>query len=147
MALIEKVNQSYQLHEVVPAFNANQVADVGKYLQTKLGRQLQEHFIVLSLNALLEVMSIDTVAIGQVDNVKVTPREVFQIALLNNAQRIIVAHNHPSGHVSPSLADNTFTKNLKEVGDLMKLPVIDHFVVGAHDYFSYAAEGQMNFFD
>ncbi|MFR4248919.1 MAG: JAB domain-containing protein [Leuconostoc lactis] len=144
MSLITKTNQGYQLQEATPVFNAQHATDVGEYLKRKIGRQLQEHLIVLSLNAVLEVVSVDTVAIGQVDNVQVTPREVFQIALLNNAQRIIIAHNHPSGHVSPSMADNTFTKNLKEVGELMKLPVIDHFIVGTQSYFSYAEEGRMS---
>ena len=63
---------------------------------------------------------------------------MFQIALLNNASSIILAHNHPSGHLIPSQEDNAITQKLKEIGQLLQVPVNDHFIVTTDDYYSFA---------
>lgn len=138
MNLINKTTQGYQLRDVVAEFTATSAIDVGHYFQDRIGRQLQEHFVVLSLNAALEVISADTIAIGQITGVHVTPRDIFQIALLNNAASIMVGHNHPSGRIQPSLSDDNTTQELKKLSDVMQLPLHDHFVVSAHSYYSYA---------
>lgn len=143
MTMINTSPHGYQLREVAPNFTANSSTAVGQYLQEHIGRQLQEHFVVLSLNAALEVISLDTIAIGQITGVNVMPREVFQIALLNNAASIIITHNHPSGHVLPSQTDNKFTQRLKKLSDMMHLPLRDHFIVSGKCYYSYAENEQL----
>ncbi len=89
----------------------------------------REYFVVLLLDAKHHVLAVNTVAIGQVDEVQVHPREVFKPALIMGAAEILLAHNHPSGDCSPSLADEAFTRRLCDAGRLLGVPVLDHVIV------------------
>lgn len=99
-----------------------------------LGRYLQhadrEHFVSLMLDVRNQVIGIHTVSVGSLFAAIVSPREVFKAAILANAAAIIVAHNHPSGDVSPSPEDIQVTKTLKEAGKLLDIEVLDHLIVG-----------------
>ena len=66
----------------------------------------------------------------------VSPREVFQKALLANAVGIVLLHNHPSGDPTPSKQDINVTKRLMEAGDIIGVNVLDHLVIGRPGYFS-----------
>jgi len=90
----------------------------------------RENMHVLHLDVRNRVIGSERVAIGTLDSVEVHPREVFKGAILNNASRIILAHNHPSGLVTPSKADIDLTKRLGEIGKMMGIPVLDHVIVG-----------------
>lgn len=138
MTNIKVTDTGFQLRDVSVDFTAKSAIAVGNYLKNKLGRQLQERLIVMSLNSQLDVIASDTIAIGQISSIVVSPREVFQIALLNNASSIILAHNHPSGHLMPSQEDIALTQTLREVGQLLQVPVNDHFIVSTDDYYSFA---------
>lgn len=138
MSNIKVTDTGFQLRDVSVDFTARSVIAVGQYLKQKIGRQLQERLIVMSLNSQLDVIASDTIAIGQISSVVVSPREVFQVALLNNASSIIIAHNHPSGHLAASQADIALTKKLREIGQLLQVPVNDHFIVNTDDYYSFA---------
>ena len=65
----------------------------------------------------------------------------MQRALLCNASRIMVAHNHPSGDSSPSREDKKSTMKIKEACDLMGISLLDHIIIGEDEYFSFKAEG------
>jgi len=68
----------------------------------------------------------------------VHPREVFKGALLANAHAIIIAHNHPSGDVEPSIADKTSTEKLVDAGKLLNIEILDHVIIGSKGgYFSF----------
>ena len=90
----------------------------------------QEHFIMLSLNTKNKVVGVHTIFIGSVNASIVSPREVFQRALLNNAVGIIVAHNHPSGNPTPSTQDIDVTKRLVEAGQIVGIDILDHLIIG-----------------
>jgi len=60
----------------------------------------------------------------------VSPREVFKGAILNNATRIILVHNHPSGQAEPSAEDEEINEVLREAGKLLAIPVIDFVIIG-----------------
>lgn len=66
--------------------------------------------------------------------------EVFKRAILNNANCIVLVHNHPSGNLYPSQEDYNLTVELKECEDLLEIPVIDHVIVGQDDYLSFKEE-------
>jgi len=90
----------------------------------------QERFVVLTLDSVNHVIGTHEVTVGLVNQTQVAPREVFRVALLDNAVSIIVAHNHPSGSTEPSTQDWGITRELCSAGKIMKIPVLDHIVVG-----------------
>ena len=97
----------------------------------------QEHFIVATLNGAHEVICAHCITKGLVNRTIVHPREVFRPALLDNACAVILAHNHPSGQWEPSGEDIELTKRLKQGGDLMGIPVLDHIIVTKNGFYSF----------
>jgi DNA repair protein RadC len=111
---------------------------VAKYI----GFPDREIFIVLAINTRGYVTGIHTVSVGSLDTTIVHPREVFKFAVLSNASFIVVAHNHPSGDMTPSSHDIELTKRLKESGEIIGIDLSDHIILG-HDgnYLSFKDKG------
>jgi DNA repair protein RadC len=103
-----------------------------------LRHQDREHFVAFDLNARHRVIARRIVHIGTLTGVEVHPREVFKPAILNSACALIVAHNHPSGDASPSAMDVAMTERLRQAGELLGIPVLDHVVFAAEGYVSLA---------
>jgi len=97
----------------------------------------QEHLIVIFLDTKKQIIAYKTIFVGTINKIIVNPREIFKEALFNNAVYIILLHNHPSGDVTPSKEDIEFTKNVKEVGILIGIPLIDHLIIGHDKYYSF----------
>lgn len=89
-----------------------------------------ETLIVLLLNSRRRIRGHHLVATGTLDCILVHPREVFRVAVIGGAAAIVLAHNHPSGDPSPSEADIKVTRDLIRAGQLLKIDVIDHVIVG-----------------
>ena len=89
-----------------------------------------ECLVVLILNARRRVKGHHLVSIGTMDSILVHPREVFRTALIASASAILVMHNHPSGEPDPSSADVTVTRDLIRAGQVLKVEVLDHVIVG-----------------
>ena len=106
-----------------------------KFIRTKR----QEYFVCLSLNAAGEIISRRTVTIGTLNSTFVHPREVFAGPLKDRAAAVIVAHNHPSGISTPSKEDIKTTQQLVAAGLIMGMPVLDHYIIGKEDHFSFRA--------
>lgn len=85
---------------------------------------------VLLLNTRYRLIRVHEVSDGTVDTLLVHPREVFKSAIAANAAAIVVAHNHPSGDPSPSEADIKVTRDLIRAGQLLKIDVLDHVILG-----------------
>ncbi len=102
--------------------------------------ETQEMFIVLCLDNKKKVISKNIVFIGTLDSTIIHPREIFKIAILNSSSCLILAHNHPSGDPNPSDEDIKITNQLKEVGEIMGIPIIDHIIVGTNSYYSFSKE-------
>lgn len=90
----------------------------------------REHLVRLDLDCRCRLVARETVFVGTVDTIVVSPREIFRGALLSGGRRIIVVHNHPSGDPSPSDEDLTVARNLEKIGELMDMPLADFIVVG-----------------
>ena len=80
-------------------------------------------------------------SIGTVNSSLITPREIFINALNFKAVYVVLLHNHPSGDPSPSSDDLLITARIKEVGDLLQLPLIDHIIIGDNKYTSLRDQG------
>lgn len=89
-----------------------------------------ECFVVLLLNTRRRIRGHHLVSIGTLDTILVHPREVFRIAVVSGAAAIVLMHNHPSGEPTPSEADIKVTRDLIRAGQLMKIDVCDHVIVG-----------------
>jgi hypothetical protein len=89
-----------------------------------------ECFVVLMLNTRRRVKGHYLVSIGTMDALLVHPREVFRLAIMTSAAALVLAHNHPSGDSTPSEADIRVTHDLIRAGQLLKIEVLDHVVIG-----------------
>ncbi len=106
-----------------------------------LSRETKEHFIALHLDTKNKIVCVDTVSVGSLTSSIVHPREVFKSVLLSSAASIAIVHNHPSGTPEPSKDDINITKRLKEAGDFLGIPVIDHIIIGNGCYISLIEKG------
>ena len=89
-----------------------------------------ESLIVLVMNTRWEILGHATVATGTLDTLLCHPREVFRPALVANAHSVLVMHNHPSGDATPSEADIKVTRDLIRAGQLLKVELTDHVIIG-----------------
>lgn len=103
----------------------------------------QEHFLCISLNGANEVIAVRTVSVGLVNRALVHPREVFADPITDRAAAIIVAHNHPSGNLSPSHDDLSVTRQLKEAGNTLGIRLLDHIIFNHEKYYSLLENNQM----
>ena len=103
----------------------------------------QEHFLCVSLNGANEVIAVRTVSVGLVNRALVHPREVFADPITDRASAVIVAHNHPSGNLSPSQDDFDVTHQLKEAGKTLGIKLLDHLIFNQTTYHSMLEKGQL----
>ena len=103
--------------------------------------ELVEEFKVMLLNRGKRVLGICTLTSGSVVQTIADPKQVFSVALKANATEIILVHNHPSGTLEPSVADQELTRKMKTAGEYLELRVIDHIIVSTEGYYSFAQEG------
>lgn len=89
-----------------------------------------EQFQVLLLNVRRRLLRVEKLTQGTLDSILVHPREVFRAAIAAGASAIVLVHNHPSGDPSPSEADIKVTRDLIRAGQLLKIDVVDHVILG-----------------
>lgn len=111
------------------------------HLGPRLRRARQEAFVVLLLDSRHRLMREVEVSLGSLNQSLVHPREVFGPALRESAAAILVAHNHPSGDPLPSQEDHDVTRRLVQAGELLGVRMVDHIVIGAEAYTSFAQSG------
>lgn len=101
-----------------------------------------ESFYVLLLTNSNKLISVVPISHGGINETLVDRKIVFKVALENNAVKIILAHNHPSGDIKPSNADINTTKTIVEAGKIMSIQVLDHIIIGVDDcYYSFVDNG------
>ena len=102
---------------------------------------LQEESKVILLNQANKVLSLYSVSKGGITGTVMDPRLIFVAALKRGACNIILSHNHPSGNLKPSLADEQLTLKLKEAGKLLDIKICDHIIISSEGYYSLADQG------
>jgi DNA repair protein RadC len=108
-----------------------------------LGSYKQEHFVCISLNGANEVLATRTVTIGLVDSVLTHAREVFADPITDRATAVILAHNHPSGDVTPSQDDKKVTRHLSVAGKFLGIQLLDHIIFNHKDHYSFLESGEL----
>ena len=117
---------------------------VAEYYMEQLRHRKKETVVLLMLNSACELIRESIVSTGTVNTSLVSPREVFIEALRYEAVQIILLHNHPSGNPHPSLADTQMTENIRDIGCLMGIQLLDHIIIGDNRYYSYRESGFFN---
>lgn len=115
-------------------------AEVGQYLADKYSGLKQEELHVICINNANKVVSDTMVSKGTIDKSIVDFRAVFRAAIENNASGFFLAHNHPSGKLTPSSADQDLVEKLHVVSKLMRIDFIDNFIVGNGRFLSFREE-------
>ncbi len=118
--------------------SSNQIAT---YLQLKLKDYSHEVFAVLFLNRANKINHFEIISEGGITGTIADPRIILKKALEENAVSIILCHNHPSGSLKPSRADEELTLKIKEAAKYFDITVLDHLIVSDAGYYSFADEG------
>ena len=100
-----------------------------------------EEFWAIFLNQKNQIVYKTQISKGGISGTLVDVRVLFRIALEHFATSIIVAHNHPSGSLKPSLEDIQITKNIKNAGEILNVTLLDHLIIGDNSFLSFAEEG------
>ena len=115
--------------------------DIAGYLQVLLKDYKREVFAVVFLNRANKINHFEIMSEGGITGTVADPRIILRKALEENAVSIILCHNHPSGNLKPSRADEDLTIKIKEAARYLDIKVIDHVIVSDEGYFSFADEG------
>jgi DNA repair protein RadC len=115
--------------------------DVASYLQTKLRDYKHEVFGVIFLNRANKINDFKIISEGGITGTVADPRIILKKALEEDAVSLILCHNHPSGSLKPSRADEELTFKIKEAAKYFDIKVLDHLIVSDDGYYSFADEG------
>ena len=122
---------------------AGSSADVAAYLQASLKDYRHEVFGVVFLNRANKINHFEIISRGGITGTVADPRIILKKALEENAVSIILCHNHPSGSLLPSRADEELTLKIKEAARYLDIRVLDHIIVSDEGYYSFADEGRI----
>jgi DNA repair protein RadC len=138
-ALARRRNES----EVIFKNKISKSQDAFEIFHSLMGDLPYEEFWLLLLNRANRVIKKVKISEGGISGTVVDPKKIFQICLEQHATSILLGHNHPSGAVTPSEADNKITKKIKDCGLLLDVSVLDHIIVGDDRFYSFADEGAL----
>jgi len=118
-----------------------QSRDAAEYLRAKLKYLSYEVFAVVFLNRANKIKHYEIISEGGITGTVADPRIILKKALENDAVSVILCHNHPSGSIKPSRADEDLTRKIKEAASYFDIKVLDHIIVSEEGYYSFADEG------
>ena len=116
---------------------------IARYYMAEFRSYRQEHLMLLLFDSKNHLSGERLISKGTVNSSIAEPRDIYSEALRMGAVSIILIHNHPSGDITPSSADLTVTKRIRESGDLLGIRLLDHIIVGNGNYISMQEEGLM----
>ncbi|MBT7847906.1 MAG: JAB domain-containing protein [Lentisphaerae bacterium] len=121
--------------------------DIARFLRAlEIQNEEQERFLTIVLDVKNTIKGFFTVTVGLIDRAPVAAREVFRLAILQGASKVVVAHNHPSGDPTPSAQDIACTREVVAAGKIIGIEVMDHIILGLpsptrnRDYISFREE-------
>ncbi len=117
--------------------------DIADYLRASLEYRKKEVFVVVFLNRGNKIMHIEYISEGGLTGTVADPRVILKKALEHNATAMILCHNHPSGSLRPSNADELLTQKIKQAAAFLDIRIMDHIIVSSEGYFSFADEGML----
>lgn len=118
----------------------NSASAVAGYYMEALRHEEQEKLMLCMFNAKCRLLGEKVISVGTIDKSLVSPREIFKLALMNQAAYIILLHNHPSGIPVPSDMDRQVTRKVEQCGEMLGIRLSDHIIIGDNKYFSFKEE-------
>ena len=115
--------------------------DIADYLQATLKDYNYEVFAVVFLNRANKINHFEIISKGGITGTVADPRIILKKALEEDATSIVLCHNHPSGNLQPSKADEELTRKIKEAANYLDIKIIDHIIVSEEGFYSFADEG------
>lgn len=115
--------------------------DIAQYLKAVLKDFTYEVFAVLFLNRANKINHFEIISRGGITGTVADPRIILKKALENDAVSLVLSHNHPSGSLKPSRADEELTLKIKEAAKYFDIKILDHIIVSEEGYYSFADEG------
>lgn len=143
LALIELSKRLNSKIDTLANIKANNSKAIYEYYKDRIGVEKQEHFYCLYLNNKKRIIQSKLLYIGTINQTLIHPRDIFKEAYILSASAIVCIHNHPSGNVLPSKEDIIMTRNLKQIGELMGISVVDHLIIGSDRYYSFFENGDI----
>jgi DNA repair protein RadC len=143
LRLIKEIASLYLKQRALEKKQVSCTTELLDFCRTKMGGKKDEEFCVIYLDAQNQIIDFETIQKGIVNQAVVYPRQVLESALKKKASAIILAHNHPSGHIRPSDADIRLTKSIQETAKVLDILVHDHIIIGENRFFSFREEGLM----
>ena len=123
--------------KMIKPVKIRETKDVYQLYKDELRNDYQEKFMAIFLNNQNMVLASKILFVGISNQSLIEPKIIFKEAMLYNATRLIVLHNHPSGNPTPSKEDYLVTDQIKNAGLLLNIKLIDHLIIGKDDYFSF----------
>lgn len=114
---------------------------VAAYYMEKMRHRDTEQLILVLLDARRHIVQESVLSTGTFNATLISPRDICIRAIRNEASYIVILHNHPSGDPTPSRQDMLVTKKIKEVSDLVEIPLLDHIIIGDNRYTSFIQKG------
>lgn len=118
-------------------------SDIALFLQSKLQYKKHEVFAVVFLNRNNKINHFEIISEGGITGTVADPRIILKKALEHDSVSIILCHNHPSGNLKPSIADEELTTKIKQAALLLDIVVLDHIIVSEEGYYSFADNGKL----
>lgn len=122
----------------------NSSSKSGEYFRKELQFMEKEVFVIGFLNSQNKLINVKTISEGTINEAHIYPREIVKVVLNNNANSVILAHNHPGGSLTPSGADIEVTKKIINALRTVAVSVIDHIIVADSSFMSFAEKGLLN---
>lgn len=141
LGAVETIKEVVKVKQEVKTWKRMQIyssQDLGNIISEKIGSDTQENFVLIGLNTKLQVNMLSIAFVGGVNSVHVEMPAIFQRLLMSNSSQFIIAHNHPSGNLTPSEGDIHLTRRIKRAGNLMGIKLLDHIIVNNETYTSFA---------
>ncbi len=139
--LAREIIKSFHKSKLMKRKRIKSAGDIVDYMTSSMGYMKREMFKTVFLNVKNEILKVDDLFIGTVNESPVYPREIMRKVFIYNATSIIIVHNHPSGDVSPSKGDILVTEKIKNICNTMDISLLDHIIIGKDSYYSFAEEG------
>lgn len=134
--LIPAFSKYYDEIKHQPKIKLSTANDVAEYVQARYKHSVNEVFSLISLDSNLKFLKFDEISTGTVSYTEVSTRKAVDAALKSNAACAIIAHNHPSGNLKPSIEDMLTTRAMREALKLIGVRLVDHIIVSKDGYVS-----------
>ncbi len=138
-----EIGRRRKANEIIKKQKIESSIDIFNLFSQKLGDLPHEEFWVLFLNRANKIIDKQRISIGGISGTVSDIKIILKMSIEKLASGIIVCHNHPSGSINPSESDNILTNKLKNAGEMLDIPLLDHVIVCYNSYYSYADEGHL----